>query len=173
MERFSESEKTELWDRFEAGELLRSISRQLGRAPSSVRTHVVAAGWWRPVPAADRCPVRSWTQAWKASDADAFAAIYASGAQRHDALAGSRTGDEIAAWSQDLLATHPEATIDVADVYTSTRGPAAVYTLNASARGGPCAMTILTVWNLDESGLITDEFIHYDPETMLACGWTS
>ena len=58
MERFSESEKTELWDRFEAGESLRSISRQLGRAPSSVRTHVVAAGWRRPVPAADWCPMR-------------------------------------------------------------------------------------------------------------------
>ena len=115
----------------------------------------------------------TWTRAWEASDADAFAAIYASGAQRHDALAGSRTGDEIATWWKDLLATHPEATIDVADVYTSTSGPAAVYTINASAQGEPCAMTILTVWNLDESGLITDEFTYYDPETVLACGWTS
>ena len=58
MERFSESEKTELWDRFEAGESLRSISRQLGRAPSSVRTHIVAAGWRRPAPAADWCRLR-------------------------------------------------------------------------------------------------------------------
>ena len=58
MGRFSELEKSELWDRFEAGESLRAISRQLGRAPSSVRTHIVAAGWRRPVPAADRCPIR-------------------------------------------------------------------------------------------------------------------
>jgi len=58
VERFSESEKTELWDRFEAGESLRSISRQLGRAPSSVRTHIVAAGWRRPAPAADWCRLR-------------------------------------------------------------------------------------------------------------------
>ena len=56
--RFSESEKAELWDRFEAGESLRAISRQLGRAPSSVRTHVVSAGWRRPVPAGDWCPIR-------------------------------------------------------------------------------------------------------------------
>ena len=42
MERFSESEGAELWDWFEAGESLRSISRQLGRTPSSVRTHIVA-----------------------------------------------------------------------------------------------------------------------------------
>jgi len=47
-----------LWDRFEAGESLRAISRALGRAPSSVRTHVVAAGWRRPVPAADWCRLR-------------------------------------------------------------------------------------------------------------------
>ncbi len=36
MERFSESEKAELWDRFEAGKSLRSISRRLGRAPSTL-----------------------------------------------------------------------------------------------------------------------------------------
>jgi len=58
VERFSESEKAELWDRFEAGESLRSISRVLGRAPSSVRTHIVAAGWRRPVPAGDWCAIR-------------------------------------------------------------------------------------------------------------------
>ena len=58
MGRFSELEKAELWDRFEAGESLRSISRRLGRAPSSVRTHVVAAGWRRPVPAGDWCVLR-------------------------------------------------------------------------------------------------------------------
>jgi DNA-binding CsgD family transcriptional regulator len=58
VERFSDSEKAELWDRFEAGESLRSISRVLGRTPSSVRTHVVAAGWRRPVPAGDWCGLR-------------------------------------------------------------------------------------------------------------------
>jgi IS30 family transposase len=56
--RFSESEKAELWDRFEAGDSLRAISRHLGRAPSSVRTHVVAAGWRRPVPGGDWCRLR-------------------------------------------------------------------------------------------------------------------
>lgn len=58
MERFSELEKAELWDRYEAGESLRSIGRCLGRAPSSIRTHLVAAGWKRPVPAGDWCPLR-------------------------------------------------------------------------------------------------------------------
>ncbi len=50
MRRLSETDRCEIWDRFEAGESLRSISRQLGRPPSTVRTHVVAAGFRRPVP---------------------------------------------------------------------------------------------------------------------------
>lgn len=50
MRRLSELERTEIWDRFEAGESLRSISRQLGRPPSTIRTHVMSAGWKRPMP---------------------------------------------------------------------------------------------------------------------------
>ena len=48
MRRLSELEKAEIWDRFEAGE--RSISRRLGRSPSSIRTHLVSSGFRRPVP---------------------------------------------------------------------------------------------------------------------------
>ncbi|MCH8128830.1 MAG: helix-turn-helix domain-containing protein [Acidobacteria bacterium] len=40
MRRLSELEKAEIWDRFEAGESQRSISRRLGRSPSSIRTHL-------------------------------------------------------------------------------------------------------------------------------------
>ena len=58
MRRLSESEQTEIWDRFEAGESLRSISRRLGRPPSTIRTHVVSAGWKRPVPPAEWSPRR-------------------------------------------------------------------------------------------------------------------
>jgi len=56
--RLSESERTEIWDRFESGESLRSISRRLGRPPSTIRTHVVSAGWKRPVPPAEWSPRR-------------------------------------------------------------------------------------------------------------------
>ena len=55
MERLSVSEREELWDRWEAGESQRSISRRLGRSPSTVRTQLVSAGWNRPV------PVREWS----------------------------------------------------------------------------------------------------------------
>ncbi len=58
MRRLSESEKFEIWDRFEAGESLRSISRRLGRPPSTIRTHVVSLRFRRPLPAAEWSPVR-------------------------------------------------------------------------------------------------------------------
>jgi len=53
LRRLSEREKSEIWDRFEAGESQRSISRRLGRAPSTIRSYLVAAGFGRPLPAGD------------------------------------------------------------------------------------------------------------------------
>ena len=53
LRRLSEWERSEIWDRFEEGESLRSISRRLGRPPSTIRTHVVSAGFRRPVPAGE------------------------------------------------------------------------------------------------------------------------
>jgi len=50
MRRLSEAEKSEVWDRFEAGESQRSISRRLGRSPSSIRTHLLGSGFRRPLP---------------------------------------------------------------------------------------------------------------------------
>ena len=50
MKRLSELERSEVWDRLEAGE---SVARRLGRARSSIRSHVVAAGFHRPVLAAE------------------------------------------------------------------------------------------------------------------------
>ena len=58
MKRLSESERSEVWDRLEAGESVASVARRLGRARSSVRSHVVAAGFRRPVPAAEWSPLR-------------------------------------------------------------------------------------------------------------------
>jgi len=58
MARLSGVEREELWDRWEAGESQRSISRRLGRSPSTVRTQLVSAGWRRPTPPSDWCSVR-------------------------------------------------------------------------------------------------------------------
>ena len=58
MERLSESEREELWDRWEAGESQRSIARALDRAPATIRTRLLSSGWRRPVPAAEWCSLR-------------------------------------------------------------------------------------------------------------------
>jgi IS30 family transposase len=58
MERLSESERDVLWDLYEAGESQRSISRRLGRSPSTVRTQLVSAGWRRPTPPPEWCSLR-------------------------------------------------------------------------------------------------------------------
>ena len=58
MERLSVVEREELWDRYEAGESFRSIGRELRRSPSTVRGHVVDAGWKRPSPPGEWCPLR-------------------------------------------------------------------------------------------------------------------
>jgi len=58
MRRLSELEKAEIWDRFEAGESQRSISRRLGRSPSSIRTHLLGSGFRRPVPGPEWSSVR-------------------------------------------------------------------------------------------------------------------
>ena len=44
LRRLSESEKSEIWDRFEAGESQRSISRRLDCPPSTIRTHLLGFG---------------------------------------------------------------------------------------------------------------------------------
>ena len=58
MERLSDVEREELWDRWEAGESQRSISRRLGRSPSTIRTQLVSSGWRRPVPVGEWCSLR-------------------------------------------------------------------------------------------------------------------
>ena len=58
MVRLSVLEKSEIWDRFEAGESQRSISRRLGRSPSSIRTHLLGSGFRRPVAGPEWSPLR-------------------------------------------------------------------------------------------------------------------
>jgi len=58
LRRLTELEKSEIWDGFEGGESQRSISRRLGRSPSTIRTHLVSAGFRRPLPAGDWSSLR-------------------------------------------------------------------------------------------------------------------
>ena len=47
--RFSAAEQDETWDRFEAGESMRSIARSIGRHQASVRELILKTGGVRPV----------------------------------------------------------------------------------------------------------------------------
>jgi len=58
VERLSGVEREELWDRWEAGESQRSISRRLGRSPSTIRARLVSSGWRRPSRPVEWCPLR-------------------------------------------------------------------------------------------------------------------
>ena len=58
MGRLSDLERGELWDRWEAGESQRSISRRLGRSPSTVRTQLLSSRWRRPVAPREWCALR-------------------------------------------------------------------------------------------------------------------
>ena len=48
MGRFSEAERVEVWDRWQAGETTRSIGRRLGRSGASIRAFVESTGGVRP-----------------------------------------------------------------------------------------------------------------------------
>ena len=58
MVRMSDSERSELWDRWEAGESQRSIARALDRSPATIRTRLLSSGWRRPVPGVEWCSLR-------------------------------------------------------------------------------------------------------------------
>jgi hypothetical protein len=47
--RFSAAEQSETWDRFEAGESMRSIARSIGRSQDAVRSLIQRTGGIRPV----------------------------------------------------------------------------------------------------------------------------
>ena len=49
MRKFTEAEKSEVWDRWQGGEAMRKIARRLGRESSSVRTLIEDTGGVRPV----------------------------------------------------------------------------------------------------------------------------
>jgi len=48
--RFTEAERVEVWDRWQAGETTRSIGRRVGRSGASVRAFVESTGGVRPAP---------------------------------------------------------------------------------------------------------------------------
>ena len=34
-------------------------------------------------------------------------------------------------------------------------------------------MTVVLVWNTDDDGPVVSEYVYYDPDDILACGWAA
>ena len=115
--------------------------------------------------------IASYESAWASRDADAVAALYSNDATRFDHLIGSPNREGLIDWVIRLLDDHQAFTIDIDAVYASSSGPAAVMRWRDVAGERSCSMTIVTIWDLDSDGLITSEFIYYDPADVLDCGW--
>ena len=110
--------------------------------------------------------------AWATADPNAVAGLYEDLVTRHDGYVGDmQSRQEISDWSALLFDAYPDLTLAVTEIFASGRGPAATYDLTMTSAGDSCTMRVGAVWNLDDEGLITEEFVYYDPETVLTCGW--
>lgn len=115
--------------------------------------------------------IGKWEAAWATSDPAALFDLYEQDATRDDALVGHKAGDELLAWYALLFSTHPAVTMDIRSVYGNTEGPAAIYQLSSSRNDQMCAMSIVSIWNLGDDGLIEDEYVYYSPDDVISCGW--
>jgi hypothetical protein len=76
-----------------------------------------------------------------------------------------------------LFEAFPDLRVRDIVAYASGLGPAATYTLTMTVGDDPCLMGPGTVWDLDrlardqdEQALVVDEYVYYDPKTVLDCG---
>ncbi|MFW2333303.1 nuclear transport factor 2 family protein [Ilumatobacter sp.] len=110
--------------------------------------------------------------AWATADPNTLASLYQDQAARHDGYAGDMQAPrEIVDWYTRLFDAYPDLTLEVTEGFASGCGPAATYDLTMTTGGDTCTMRVGAVWDLDDDGLIADEYVYYDPETVLACGW--
>ncbi len=113
--------------------------------------------------------------AWDARDPAAIGALYADGATRHDGFTADQQGrQQIADWYALLFDAYPSVQMTVAAEYAGGLGPGALYALTmTTADGEACTMQLAAVWRLDDEGLIEHEYVYYDADSILTCGWTA
>ena len=118
--------------------------------------------------------VEQFVAAWNGGEAAVVAALYAEDAIRIDAFAGDPTSrEQILGWTELVMNTHDDLTINTVETYASDYGPGLVYDMTMTGTLGPCSMRAVSIWNLDDQGLITEEYVYYTPDTVLACDWAS
>ncbi len=113
--------------------------------------------------------------AWDARDPAAIGALYADEATRHDGFTADQQGRQpIADWYARLFDAHPDAEMTITEEYAGGLGPGARYALTMTTAGGEaCTMQVATVWRTNDDGQIEHEYVYYDPDTVLTCGWAT
>lgn len=114
-----------------------------------------------------------WATAWTTRDLDAIRALYAAaGAVRVDGYAGGEKDvAAVEAWATTLFAATPDLAVTVTDVFASGMGPGVIADMTATVDGTSCTVRIGVVWETGEDGLVTREYVYYDANALLACGW--
>ncbi|MCV2396039.1 hypothetical protein OEB99_17135 [Actinotalea sp. M2MS4P-6] len=114
----------------------------------------------------------SLTDAWTSADPVRIAALYAADGFRDDPFAGlAPNHDATVAWFADLTGAYDSIALSLDTLDASALGPAATYELRLVDGTTECSMRLASVWNLDDEGRVTREWLYYDPDTLNACGW--
>jgi SnoaL-like domain len=112
--------------------------------------------------------------AWASEQPESVAALYSGDAVRHDGYVGDLAGQaELIGWVSSVLDQYPDVAATTESLYSSGRGPAAVYQLTMTVNGDACSMRVGSVWDLDAQGLIEQEFVYYDIDSIFDCGWAA
>lgn len=111
--------------------------------------------------------------AWDARDPAAFGALYTDGATRHDGFTADQQGrQQIADWYALLFDAYPDVEMTITEGYAGGLGPGALYALTmTTADGEACTMQVAAVWHINNDDLIEHEYVYYDADSVLMCGW--
>jgi hypothetical protein len=110
--------------------------------------------------------------AWESGDPDQVEDLYAPDAIREDPFLGlSPDSASTLTWPTRLLEHYDTVSISVENLYASALGPAAIYELVLGNAGIECGIRQASVWNLDDDGIVTYEWVYYDRSTLNECGW--
>jgi len=121
--------------------------------------------------------LEQYRAAWESGDPARMRALYANGAVRVDTLfdVEHATAEEIARYAAEFAGAHPGIAIAPAEAFGDNRraitNPERVGS-SFTIVDGSCTVRMAVILTAD-AGLITDEEVFWDPDTLLECGWAA
>lgn len=114
---------------------------------------------------------QGYVEAWGSGSPEAIAALYADDAVRHDGLAGLDASgvEEITAEADRWATALPNATWTVQLPFGDLIGHQVGAVIEVAHDG--CTVAVGVLFDLNSDGLISQERLHYDPNTLRTCGW--